>query len=180
MSHRFLLRALALGLVLALVGTAIAVAATRPPRNVGLRMIGGVSFKINRYVKDSVRFNKDVTVARAGGNLVVRNRTDEPHTLSFVPRSRVPNTSRKINNCGAPGTICFSLGNAHQIDQNGNPQKPVVDINKPGIDSATTQGDSWVFNPHQTRVLKISAPRGRNLHYICAIHPWMQGVLKVR
>ena len=28
--------------------------------------------------------------------------------------------------------------------------------------------------------LKITAPKGKTLYFICAIHPWMQGKVEVR
>jgi hypothetical protein len=176
-------RALAAATVLALgasaVGTAVA-KAPAPPKKATLDMTSKVSFKINRYVQDASRFSKDVTVIKSGGTLTVRNRSDAPHTLSFVPKGKLPRTEAQMNNCQAPGTICGDLGVAHAIDDSGNPTKAVVDINQPGIDTASTGGDSWVFGPHQTMKLKVSAKKGANLWFMCAIHPWMQGELKVR
>jgi hypothetical protein len=183
MVHRPLARTLALAAMLALGGSAVAAAganAPAPPRTATLDMTSKVIFKINRYVQDASRFSKDVVVVKSGGTLVVRNRSDQPHTLSFVPKGKLPTTTKQMNNCGTPGSICGDLGVAHELDQEGNPTKAVVDLNQPGIDTASSAGDSWIFNPHQTLKLKVSAKRGANLHFLCGIHPWMQGVLKVR
>jgi hypothetical protein len=174
---RALTAATVLALAASTAGTAVA---KTPPRNATLDMTSKVSFKINRYVQDASRFGKDVTVIRSGGTLKVRNLSDQPHTLSFVPKGKLPRTEKQINNCFSPGTICGDLGTAHQIDDQGNPTVMAVDINQPGIDTASTAGDSWVFAPHQTQKLKVSAKKGANLWFLCAIHPWMQAELKVR
>jgi hypothetical protein len=176
---RALTAATVLALTASTAGTAVAKTPSTPKRAT-LDMTSKVNFKINRYVQDASRFSKDVTVIKSGGTLTVRNRSDGPHTLSFVPKGKLPRTEKQINNCFAPGTICGDLGTAHKIDDQGNPSVMTVDINQPGIDTASTAGDSWVFGPHQTQKLKVSAKKGANLWFLCAIHPWMQAELKVR
>jgi hypothetical protein len=32
---------------------------------------------------------------------------------------------------------------------------------------------------HRSISIKVTAPAGTTLHFICAVHPWMQGTLKV-
>jgi hypothetical protein len=103
----------------------------------------------------------------------------EPHSLSFVKKSQLPKTNKAIDNCQNPGHICFKIGVAHQFDpQTGNVAKPVVDVNKPGVDGP---GDSFYIAPKDKGLsFKVTAKKGRTLYYVCAIHPWMQGSIKVR
>jgi hypothetical protein len=187
MSRRSLPGVLALALLLGLGTTAVTVFAQAPaPNRTTLDMVAGKNgFKPNRYLQIGMRFSKDVVSIKSGGTLVARNRTPgEPHSLSFVPKSKVPKTLKAVERCGAPKTICAQLGVAHQVDQQGNPAKPLVDAGNPGIDTASTAGDSYVFAPKGQKgsrmTLQVSAKPGTTLYFFCALHPWMQGVLQVR
>jgi hypothetical protein len=187
MSRRSLSGVLALALLLGFATAAVTVFAQAPaPKRTTLDMVAGKNgFKPNRFLQIGLRFSKDVVQIRSGGTLVVRNRTPgEPHSLSFVPKSAIPNTLKAVERCGAPKTICGKLGIAHQVDQQGNPAKPLVDVGTPGIDTASTAGDSYIFAPKGQKgsrmALQVSAKPGTTLYFFCALHPWMQGVLQVR
>ena len=41
-------------------------------------------------------------------------------------------------------------------------------------------GDSIFVAPHGKMSFDVTAPAGTTLHFICAIHPWMQGRIRVR
>jgi hypothetical protein len=186
MSRRTLSGVTAVAVVLGFAASAATVPAQAPaPSRARLDMVNpGDSFKPNRFIRSRLRYSKDAPVIASGGTLVVRNRTGQPHSLSFVPRARLPRTIKAVARCGAPRTICAQLGIAHQIDQSGNPRKAVVDVGRPGIDTASSGGDSFVFSPKGQKgarlTIVVSAPAGSNLSYFCGIHPWMQGVLRVR
>jgi plastocyanin len=136
-------------------------------------------FKINKFglFKDGVHFIPGTVLIRSGGTLTLKNKSEEPHTFSIVAKKDLPRTRRKLNNCGGPGTICEKFFTAHQIDQQGNPTKPVVDIGSPGIDQA---GDSFVMEPKKSQTVNVSAKAGTTLYFLCVLHDWMQGQLKVR
>ena len=53
----------------------------------------------------------------------------------------------------------------------------MVNVGRPGLDQP---GDSLLIDAEQpvTRA-RVTADPGTTLHFICAIHPWMQGKLKV-
>jgi len=51
-----------------------------------------------------------------------------------------------------------------------------VNVGQPGLDQP---GDSLLILDGQTIGATISASAGTNLFYLCAIHPWMQGQLRV-
>ena len=181
MSHRFHRRAIFVALALLIAaagGTALAKSA---PNKATITAGGGGSgkFKINKFgtFTDKSHFTPGTVAIRSGGTLTLKNTADQPHTFSIVAKKDLPRTRRQLGNCGAPNTICEKLSLAHQIDQQGNPAKPVVDVGGPGIDQA---GDSLVLTPKKSQTVNISAKKGTTLYFMCGIHAWMQGVLKVR
>lgn len=171
-------------LVLALAvagGTALA-KSKKVPNKVTVTAGGKVSskFGINRFgvFRDAAHFAPGVVVLRSGGTLTLKNRdAQEPHTFSIVAKKDLPKTRRKLENCGAPNTICDKVGLAHEFDQQGNPTKPVVDVGAPGVDQV---GDSFVLEPKKSQTVNLSAKAGTTLYFMCGIHAWMQGSLKAR
>jgi hypothetical protein len=169
-------------LVLAAVGgTALAKSKSAPSK--ATVTVGGkfsASFKINQYglFKDGAHFAPGDVTIRSGGALTLKS-TDKqaPHTFSIVAKKDLPKTRGKISNCGAPNTICGKISQGHQIDQQGNPAKPVVDVGAPGIDQI---GDSFVLAPNSSQTVNLTAKKGTTLYFMCGIHAWMLGVLKVR
>ena len=154
-----------------------ATADAKAPRKATLDAVGGTEFKVNRYVADTMRFNKDRVTIRSGGTLRVRNRTEAPHTLSLVKRSDLPRNFRQMEQCFAPGNACADIAAGHGVTSpEAEPTNPLVEAGGAGFDVA---GDSAIFAQDPLR-LKITAARGRNLSYICIIHPWMQGRIAVR
>ncbi len=87
----------------------------------------------------------------------------------------------------APGKICLAIAEW----QHFNPKTEKVGLNlvKAGPagwstsgDAKGTTGDSWFTGEtkaatHVTQV--VSAKVGTTLYFMCAIHPWMQGSIKV-
>jgi plastocyanin len=52
----------------------------------------------------------------------------------------------------------------------------------PGLSTpftSTTGGDSLILFPGQSITVQVTAPAGTVLHYMCVIHPWMQGEIVV-
>lgn len=139
-----------------------------------VKIVGGPTFKINRFASDTNRFAKDAYVIRTGGTLTIANKSGAPHTFSIVKRSQLPRTAKQINNC----RVCEAIGAAHGVPPNGDgpPTKLLVDVGNDGFDEP---GDSIVVNPKKTVKVKITAKAGTTLRFMCAIHPWMQAKLKV-
>ena len=147
------------------------------PRKATLTAIGGTEFKVNRYVADTMRFNKDRITIRSGGTLTVRNRTEAPHTFSLVKRSDLPGNFAEMEKCFAPGGACGEIAAGHGVTSpEAEPTNPLVEAGGAGFDVG---GDSAIFAQDPLK-LKITAAKGRNLSYICIIHPWMQGRVAVR
>lgn len=148
------------------------------PSKATLVIDGGSSFKINKFVKDSVHWTPGTVSISSGGTLTISNQSPDPdpHTFSIVKPSQLPTTSEQIENC----SVCAEIAKAHGINPaeppSGPPPIPTVD---PGKDGFNEPGDSQAIGPHQTLKLTITAKPGTKLDFMCAVHPWMQGVVKV-
>ncbi len=162
---------------LSTVAASPATADAQAPRKATLSAVGGTEFKVNRYVADTMRFNKDRVTIRSGGTLTLRNRTEAPHTFSLVKRSDLPRSFAQMEKCFEPGGACADIAAGHGVTSpESEPTNPLVEAGATGFDVA---GDSAIFMEDPLK-LKITAAKGRNLSYICIIHPWMQGRVAVR
>jgi plastocyanin len=146
------------------------------PAKKKLRIVGDLIFKPGQSVKDTQRFAPHVLTVAPGDKVVLRNRskTQDPHTISVVRKRQLPDDFE----CPA----CDAIFAAHGEDPNtGEPANVVVDVGDPGFDRP---GDSIFIPPgppgKKKLTIDISADAGTNLNYLCAIHPWMQGKIKVR
>jgi hypothetical protein len=174
----------AAGLSLIAAGGVAAVSASgadtaQAPDTAVVKQKAGTSFKPNRWVKDKLRFNKDVYTVKSGGTLrVVNTQAGEgPHTVSIVKKKDLPTTF----NC----PVCDKLAEAHGADpnspappkyqfvENGEGQKDPADFNKPGDSGITGDKKGDEFE------VQVTAPAGKTLHFMCIVHPWMQAKLKV-
>ena len=154
-----------------------ATADAQAPRKATLSAVGGTEFKVNRYVADTMRFNKDRVTIRSGGTLTVRNRTEAPHTFSLVKRGDLPRNFAQVEKCFGEGGACAEIAAGHGVTSpESEPTNPLVEVGGAGFDVA---GDSAIFMEDPLK-LKITAAKGQNLSYICIIHPWMQGRVAVR
>lgn len=154
------------------VGMAATAEAAKTPKNAKLEIVGGLEFEAGHHVLDDQRFSKRVTAVRSGGRITLVNRakTPDPHTLSLVKRSALPNSFE----CEA----CGPFFGAHEVnEETGEPGKPLVDVGATGFDQP---GDSVVIGPRGRVTLDVTAAKGKRLHYLCAVHPWMQGSIAVR
>ncbi len=170
---RRVLAAAALGLVLAMAGTALA--AGGGPSKATLVIKGGESFKTNAYIKSSLHFATGTVRVRSGATVTLLNTTPDPHTLSIVSPSQLPRTIGQVENC----KVCKGIAKAHGVnpreESSGPPPHPVVNVGAPGFNQP---GDSLIIGPkgpHGKVTFKITAKPGTTLHFMCAIHPWMQG-----
>jgi hypothetical protein len=133
---------------------------------------GGTVFKAGQYAKDNSRFTPRNLVVDSGERVRVRDRSTDgqPHTLSIVRRGQLPDSFE----C----RVCEQLFVAHEAnEETGDVGQPLVNAGAPGFNRP---GDS-IFVPPGGRVsFRVTADEGRNLNYLCAVHPWMQGQLRVR
>lgn len=174
-------------LALALVGgvSALAAPSKAPPNKVTIKAITKTSVKINRYVLDGLRWDRDVYTVKSGGTIhLLQQAADEgPHTLSVVRPKDEPKTAKQVfGDC----KVCNSLGAAHGADPEteGPPKFNFVE-NGTGQDTAPNvdrAGDSAFFGNEKgdTLDLTVTAPKGKNLYFMCIVHPWMQAKVQVR
>ena len=144
----------------------------------------GVTFAPNRYIRDTMYFAPGTATVKSGQSVTFEygEKSDEPHTLTIVKESDLPKTGAQVENC-AP---CQRYATAHLKNPKAPPDQnnPIVhwtiDKGQPGLD---TVGDSVAIQEpgaHKSITVKVSAPAGTTLYFVCAVHPWMQGKLVVR
>jgi hypothetical protein len=141
-------------------------------------------FQLNRFVEDTLRWDKDVYTVPSGGTLhIVNQAADEgPHTFTVVAKADEPKTIAQLFQC----KICEKLGKAHGADPNSNapPKFPFLEngvgqktpplVDKPGDSGVTGKGKKG-----ESIDLKVTAPAGTKLYFMCLIHPWMQAEVDV-
>ena len=173
--------AAALGVSVLAIGPAAAATKPQPKPNT-IETHGTLKVKINGFIQDAQSFFPGTATVKSGSTVTLRNKSQGavPHSLSLLKASALPKTGDAIMNCVA----CGPLIAAHQADPNtGEVKQPVVDVGQPGFDTmgdATTAGDSVFLPPKGKVTFKVTAKRGSTLHFFCAIHPWMQGTIKVK
>jgi plastocyanin len=172
--------------VAALVGVVAAIAAVPAGSASGesirtISAVGGFEFVPNQSFTNTFRFQPGAINVHRGQRIRFVNDTGfgEIHSLTIVRKSELPDTIGEIFNCGAPGTPC-ELAQGH-VDENFNIVDPRLNVGRPGLN---TRGDSLAVQPRGTEGSRIrarvTAAKGTDLSYFCAVHPWMQGVIRVR
>jgi hypothetical protein len=108
-----------------------------------------------------------------------------PHTFSLVTKGSLPKTAKQRKTCFTPGHICLAIAEWHHFNpKNEKVSKEEVDAGPEGwstMGSVKKEGDSWFSGekPGGETERKVTAKAGTTLYYICAVHPWMQGKIKV-
>ena len=166
-------RFFALLCLVALLGAAL-VGSTSASSGRTVRVTGTEQFVPNAKIMATLRFTPGPLSVSSGSSVTWASDTpDEPHTISVVAAGDVPSTVGDIFNC----TACNIALASHFPNGFNNPPIPVVNVGATGLDAA---GDSIWLPPGGTVSALISASAGSKLHYICAIHAWMQGTITVR
>ncbi len=138
--------------------------------------------------KGKLKFVGPATVTR-GDDLEVVNETNPkqvgPHTFSLVQQGVVPKTAPQRKNCFTPKHICFSIAKWHGFD----PKTEQISVNpaKAGpagwstMGSNSKKGDSWFTGEQKGSSIsqEVTARAGTTLYFVCAVHPWMHGKVKV-
>jgi plastocyanin len=177
----------ALAAVAALGVSALAIgpasAATKPkPKPNTIEAQGTLKVKINGFVMDQQRFFPGTITVKSGTTITLRNKSKggAPHSLSLLNRSALPKTGEEIMLC----PVCGPVMAAHQANpETGEVGVPVVDVGQPGFDTmgdAQNAGDSIFLPPKGKVTFKVTAKKGSTLSFFCAVHPWMQGTIKVK
>jgi hypothetical protein len=123
----------------------------------------------------------------AGSELEVINKTDPdqagPHTFTLVDPESLPETKKQIKDCERlKSEFCMNIAEKHKVNlETFEIGKPSLDYGKKGWDkSFGKRGDSWFAGGEgDTQARAVSAKPGTTLYYFCAVHPFMQGKIKV-
>jgi plastocyanin len=171
--------------VTALVLTTIAAGSVMADSGTTVRTVGrGQVFKPNQLIAYVLRFTPEATTVDAGQRIRFVDRdqdNDEPHTATIVNKADLPTSFAEGDACFAETAPCGQALAAH--DPDGDQQPPfnlVVNNGRPGLDRP---GDSLLFGgglDNQSISARVTAAPGTTLYYLCALHPWMQGKIKVR
>ena len=134
-----------------------------------IRTEGDEQFVPNAKVMATLRFTPGHITVNSGDEL-----TPDPHTLSIVDADEVPGDVATVFDCGSPGTICDEVFSVFP----GGPPPPFINApgTGPGIDGRL---DSLFVEPGGSASAKVTAEPGTTLHFICAVHSWMQGQVEV-
>ena len=126
----------------------------------------------NSMVQSTLRFTPGSIMVNSGDEVtwLHDDRTTEPHTITIVDESALPDVFEEVFACPA----CAAALGGHFP---GGPPVPVLNVGAAGLDTA---GDSLLIFDDQSVTAPVSAPSGARLAYLCAIHSWMQGEISVR
>jgi hypothetical protein len=106
-----------------------------------------------------------------------------PHTFSLVTKGSLPKTAKARKTCFTPGKICMGIAHWYGLKGEEFPKTPLVEAGKEGWDTmgtATKKGDSYFFGKKGEAVEQmVTAKAGTTLYFMCAVHAFMQGSIKV-
>jgi hypothetical protein len=150
---------------------------------------------VTKITAEFDRKNKDLffdgpATVNAGDELKIVNNTNPravgPHTFSLVRKADLPTSKNQIKACGKKlKGICGAIVRWHDVNvDTGEVGENPVDVGKNGWDqkgSLKRKGDSFVLDRGRGQKFKrpVTAPVGKTLYYICAVHPFMQGKIEV-
>jgi plastocyanin len=144
-------------------------------------------FVPNTLVFADFRFSPGPLSVKSGEKVTWTNTTTDPHTVSIVNAADLPTNISQVFHCGAPGTVCAAVLACHFPNGfgPGGPNPPIVPQCGNAVNGQLSAvGDSTLVRAPgiplpSTVTFNITAPAGSTLHYMCVIHPWMQGEIDV-
>jgi FtsP/CotA-like multicopper oxidase with cupredoxin domain len=144
-----------------------------------IRTMGTEDVHINSKIFSDLRFSPGNAVVRSGESITLdhADKTDEPHTLTIVNADELPSDAEGVFGCGEPGTVCddvFSTVGPQIVDPD---QSQFINVSGgAGLDG---RFDTIWLPPDTSLTVPVTAPSGMTLAFFCAIHPWMQGEIRV-
>lgn len=106
-----------------------------------------------------------------------------PHTFSLVTKGSLPKTKKQRKECFTPGKICMGVAGWYGLKGEEAPKNPIVEAGQEGWDTMGTvkkKGDSYFFGKKGASIEQtVTAKAGTTLYYMCAVHAFMQGSIKV-
>ena len=135
----------------------------------------------NKMDINDLRWAPGTITVRSGERLklVDGDKSGDPHVLVIAKTRDIPQ-SNNVNPQTNP--VLRMIAPALLVDPT-NPQQGFKAFKtNAGRDGLNQEGDALVVvpgSPHKTATWFVSAKAGTTLHYFCAVHYWMQGVIKV-
>jgi len=189
LSRRARLRALAIAVPAAALTVVLGSSSLAGAAETTVTPTGNTDVITMSLVKGKLKFVAPESVT-VGDQLEIVNKTNPkqvgPHTFSLVTKGSIPKTKKQIGTCFTPKKICFAIAQWHGF----NPKTEKITKNpaKAGpagwstMGTATgTKGDSWLSGekPGGHISQEVTAAAGTTLYFMCAIHPFMHGQVKV-
>jgi plastocyanin len=149
-----------------------------------VKAFGGEKVVVNKFLADEMHFSPGTVTVKSGSTLTFQygDKEQEPHTITILSKSDLPKTPKQVENCAA----CQKYASPHLKNPKAEPgpANPIVHwvLNK-GADGLDTVGDSVAIfsqSGHKKVSVKVTAPAGTTLYFVCAVHPWMQGKIVVK
>lgn len=143
-----------------------------------VRTQGDEQFVPNAKIMSTLKFSPGHITINNGETLTFEHgdQTQDPHTLTIVDQADLPANINDVFNCGAPGTVCDDI---FQLLPGGPPPAGSAFFNVAGGAGLDARGDTMFLLPGETVSAPVTAPSGSTLYFMCLIHPWMQGSIKV-
>jgi hypothetical protein len=165
----------ALTVVAVTAGLATARTGLYPPNTIAAE--GQDSFIANVGIQSTLRYNPGTISIASGAMLTVQNVSQtDGHTFSLVNEADFPQTfDQALEGCFSPKYVCSKIIASHFPP--GRPPVFFVDANGDG--GFDVPGDSHILKVRGSFDVKITAPAGTDLYFMCAFHPWMQGEINV-
>ncbi|HEY3492586.1 MAG TPA: hypothetical protein VGK43_06515 [Solirubrobacterales bacterium] len=177
-------------LVLVATTALLALAISGPVSTAAVTPTGNKQVISMELTKGKLKFAGPETVV-AGDQLEIVSKTNPkqvgPHTFSLVTKGSLPKTRKAQQSCFSPKKICLAIAKWHGF--NPKTEKITKNLVKAGPagwstmgDATGKTGDSWFSGETKkgTHVSQeVTAEPGTTLYYICAVHPEMQGSVKV-
>jgi plastocyanin len=148
-----------------------------------VKVKGSEDFKPNALFKSNFRFDPGDITVNSGDTVtwIDRDKLNVPHTITIVDPEELPINFAEAYLCpGAdviPGVdfdgLCLPFLAAHGGIAFS---MPVVNVGSAGLD---VRGDSLLLPPDGSVSAQVTATPGTTLHYMCVLHPWMQGTITV-
>ncbi len=109
-----------------------------------------------------------------------------PHTFSLVTKGSLPKTKSARQQCFTPKHICMAIAHWHGVKGEGPVKVNPAEAGGEGWDtlgSVSKKGDSWFTGSKRgasfSQQVTADPATTSTLYFVCAIHPWMQGSVKV-
>lgn len=168
----------------------LALAISGPVSTAAVTPTGNTAVISMELTKGKLKFVGPESVV-AGDQLEIISKTNPkqvgPHTFSLVTKGSLPKTRKAMQSCFSPKKICLAIAKWHGF--NPKTEKITKNLVKAGPagwstmgDATGKTGDSWFSGESKkgTHVSQeVTAEAGTTLYYICAVHPEMQGSVKV-